>query len=405
MSGGQGGDASINLRITQANKVIDNANARVQPKIDDQQKIIDRENSKTEARVADIQSQISDIDKQVSALDDIIKGLVDQKRSVLAQRKRAEQAKERDALAKKKSDLLKLIDETRNAPNTVVDAAKAEIGKIRSEVESEIKQARDVINGLTSELGKNVDTNKIQSDIDEQNGRIKAASTRLDELTAEKFKLETQNRQLEVEVGPIKYIAQLVYGDVVDMNMLERAVRYMILILIFVFDPLAILMLIASNQGMAEWKDMLKEKAKAKAKINNTVASKGENTESIRDEPSRIVEQATVEPYRYVIRSVPSTETDNIVPDDIKQPIDAMVTVDEHVSEAIIEQDGNDLDRKAEVEQVEQVEQAVSDSVDDSTSKIDSNNDTEELLEKLQKIHEVRLQRFGAGRPSNNNVR
>ncbi len=253
-SGAGNGDAGLNARIAQANKVIENANARVQPKIDEQQKIIDQESTKVEARVKDIQTQIADVDQQVAALDDIVKGLVDQQRSVLAQRKRAEQGPEREELSKKKADLLKQIDGVRNAPNSTVDAAKAEIAKIRSEVDAEIKQAQSVINELTGQLGKNVDTTKLTTDMDEQNARIKAATDRLDQLMEEKFKIETETRKLEVEVGPIKYIAQMIYGDQVDGTLLEKAVRWIIMTLIFVFDPLAVLMLIASNQGLAEWK-------------------------------------------------------------------------------------------------------------------------------------------------------
>jgi hypothetical protein len=250
MTVGQGTDAGLNARITQANRLIENANNRIKPLIDDQQRIIDQEKSKIDASVAGVQSQISDIDQQVAALDEIVKGLVDQQRSVLAQRKRTEQAAERAELYKKKDALIKQIDTIRNTNNPVIDAANAEIAKIRQNVELEIKQARDLINELTTELGKNIDVTKTQTEIDDQNLRIKNATARLNEITEEKFKLETQNRQLEVEVGPIKYIAEMVYGNNPDRNLLEQAVRWVIILIIFVFDPLAVLMIIAANLGL-----------------------------------------------------------------------------------------------------------------------------------------------------------
>lgn len=358
MSGGQGGDAGLNARIAQANKVIDSANARVQPKIDEQQKIIDAETAKVEARVSDIQTQIADVDKQVSALDEIIKGLVDQQRSVLAQKKRAEQSKERDALAKRKAELLKQIDDTRNAPNQAIETAKAEIAKIRSEVETEVTQARSVINGLTAELGKNIDTSKIQQDIDEQNNRIKIASSRMDELTTEKFNLETQNRQLEVEVGPIKYIAQLIYGDTVDMNMLERAVRYMIIILIFVFDPLAVLMLIASNQGLSEWKN-----ARRKMKPQS----------SIRNEDS-------MDPVAHV-----SSKTDI----DNKNEYAPIAKVDDEPNGVIID---NDMMTTADDQNIAD-DGFVSQLADLPQS--ESIDDRDDLLTKLKRRHATKLQRLG----------
>jgi hypothetical protein len=69
----------------------------------------------------------------------------------------------------------------------------------------------------------------------------------VDTLTQQKYELEADVRRLEVEVGPIKYIAEMVYGDQPDANTLEKAVRIMIILLVIVFDPLAVLMLIAAN--------------------------------------------------------------------------------------------------------------------------------------------------------------
>ena len=53
--------------------------------------------------------------------------------------------------------------------------------------------------------------------------------------------------KLESEVGPIRYIAEFVYGEEADRNLLEEAVRWVIITIIFVFDPLAVLLLIASQ--------------------------------------------------------------------------------------------------------------------------------------------------------------
>ncbi len=55
---------------------------------------------------------------------------------------------------------------------------------------------------------------------------------------------------MEAEVGPIKYIAALIYGDSPDTNVLERAVRWVIILLVFVFDPLAIMMLLAATESL-----------------------------------------------------------------------------------------------------------------------------------------------------------
>jgi hypothetical protein len=70
-------------------------------------------------------------------------------------------------------------------------------------------------------------------------------------------------RKVEAEVGPIKYIAAMIYGDNPDENSLERSVRWLIILLIAVFDPLAVLMLIAANLTQIKQKEWQEEKEKA----------------------------------------------------------------------------------------------------------------------------------------------
>ena len=73
----------------------------------------------------------------------------------------------------------------------------------------------------------------------------------IDKLQTEKTTLSVEQTKLEAEVGPLKYIAELIYSNA-DKNQLEAAVRWVIIILVFVFDPLAILLLIAANIGMVK---------------------------------------------------------------------------------------------------------------------------------------------------------
>jgi hypothetical protein len=82
-----------------------------------------------------------------------------------------------------------------------------------------------------------------------KNDHVKNIST----LTAEKIKLDSEVKKLEAEVGPLKYIAELIY-DKTDVDQVERAVRIVIILLVIVFDPLAIILLIAANQGFANAK-------------------------------------------------------------------------------------------------------------------------------------------------------
>lgn len=72
----------------------------------------------------------------------------------------------------------------------------------------------------------------------------------IDELEGQKLELSKEQIALEAEVGPIKYIAELVYED--GQSNLDEAVRGVILLLVFVFDPLAVLLLIAANMSFSQ---------------------------------------------------------------------------------------------------------------------------------------------------------
>jgi multisubunit Na+/H+ antiporter MnhG subunit len=81
---------------------------------------------------------------------------------------------------------------------------------------------------------------------------IDTAQTELDGLEDQKLELSQQLRAIELEVGPIKYIAELIYNDGQDRT--EEAVRWVIIAFIFVFDPMAILLLMAANYTLDQQK-------------------------------------------------------------------------------------------------------------------------------------------------------
>ena len=73
------------------------------------------------------------------------------------------------------------------------------------------------------------------------------------ELSDARAPIASEVRKVEAEVGPIKYIAALIYGDNPDTNVLERAVRWVIILLVIVFDPLAIMMVLAATESL-KWR-------------------------------------------------------------------------------------------------------------------------------------------------------
>jgi hypothetical protein len=81
---------------------------------------------------------------------------------------------------------------------------------------------------------------------------ISRAQSEITKLQEQRAPIASQARQVEAEVGPIKYIAALIYGDNPDANLLEKAVRWVIILIVIVFDPLALTLLLAATKTF-EW--------------------------------------------------------------------------------------------------------------------------------------------------------
>ena len=164
------------------------------------------------------------------------------------------------ALKERELVMLGKIDDVRQTESPVIQTARDEIQRLRESAEAQVVNSQSLIERLRSQLAQTDKADEIDAAIDEQVLRIKTTEAELDVLTEEKYKLEGEYRMLEAEVGPIKYIAEFVYGEQADNNMLEEAVRWVILIIIFVFDPLAVLLLIASQYTFDFARNTRKEK-------------------------------------------------------------------------------------------------------------------------------------------------
>jgi hypothetical protein len=83
---------------------------------------------------------------------------------------------------------------------------------------------------------------------------IQTEQKTISSLSQERAPIAAEVRKVEAEVGPIKYIAQFVYGES-DKDLLEKAVTWVIIILIAVFDPLAVILLLASQISFQNFRD------------------------------------------------------------------------------------------------------------------------------------------------------
>jgi len=182
--------------------------------------------------------RLTQLDDEIAALEATSGGLFSNKKKKLEELSLTQQA-ERDLIQTKK------------------DEAEGRIKEARVNTEKQIRTIRQRIDAF-----QDTSTTEITEDpnLQEYEENIRAAYLRIENLQAKKFSAESEIANLEVEVGPIKYIAALVEDMGIDNVVLAEAVRFVILILVFVFDPLAVGMLLAANLSLRKARQLPYEK-------------------------------------------------------------------------------------------------------------------------------------------------
>jgi hypothetical protein len=107
----------------------------------------------------------------------------------------------------------------------------------------------------TTETGADKAAQLRRSQAAERNRLLKEIDTeqkKIQKISEERAPIAAEVRKVEAEVGPIKYIAALIYGDNPEANVLEKSVRWVIILIVIVFDPLALTLLLAATKSI-EW--------------------------------------------------------------------------------------------------------------------------------------------------------
>ena len=203
---------------------------------------------------------VNGLNDQVATIRNESKATVDAERTRLSDIVNNIRTVQIPSVKTRELEILKTIDEVRQKESPVIATALTEIARIRASADTQVLQSQSLIERLQQQLAQTDKADEIDAAVDEQLARIKTTEGEIDILTEEKYTLEAEYRMLEAEVGPIKYIAEFVYGESADKSMLEEAVRWVILIIIFVFDPLAVLLLIASQYTFDFARDSRREK-------------------------------------------------------------------------------------------------------------------------------------------------
>ena len=153
-----------------------------------------------------------------------------------------------EAIAKATANELAVASAAQRIIVDIQNKLKQDLAGVDVKYADQIASIETIINDYKAQA--NTKTGDIDGKIIELENQIEAEQDKIDEVNEDKIVLLSKQAQLEVEVGPLKYIAEFVYGQEANQNLLEAAVRWVIIIIIFVFDPLAVLLLIAANMSL-----------------------------------------------------------------------------------------------------------------------------------------------------------
>lgn len=139
--------------------------------------------------------------------------------------------------------------------DTKIQTARENIESNRKALTQMDAQVDQLLGRTTDDKGANraVSVRKQQAaERKRLNAEIAAEQETISKLQDEAAPIRAEVRKVEAEVGPVKYIAAMIYGDNPDSNLLERAVRWVIVLIVFVFDPLALTLVLAA-QSSYKW--------------------------------------------------------------------------------------------------------------------------------------------------------
>ena len=150
------------------------------------------------------------------------------------------------------------------------------LDRVNSRIASEqkvIDRAERQLENLDKALERYVELGAVSKGLDRRESQeeerlkltnmVNKSQDKIDEYLDQKSEYELEIKNFEVEVGPLKYISALLYGDDA-LTFLENAVRWVILILVFVFDPLAVLLVVAANITI---RDVLNKRKRIRDKL------------------------------------------------------------------------------------------------------------------------------------------
>ena len=228
----------------------------------------------------------------------------------------------------------------------------------KDNIDANRKALKQMDEAVDQVMGRSADEKGADKAVSIRRSQAKERARLLSEISAEQKTIATVNearapiaaevRKVEAEVGPIKYIAAFVYGDNPETNILERAVRWVIILIVAVFDPLALVLILAAQQSI-KWaredkqetdqdahKRIDQELAETKQDLDKTQDPKYEPDDgALTDDQVEQIKKTTAEKYPYL--NQPFVHFKDLKPMVATPPVTEIVPEPEVVTEVVPE--------------------------------------------------------------------
>jgi len=232
------GTADGDIEVQQS--IIADANEKLKTLLAVETNTIRDLNDRLNTTVKDLNDRLKTLDKNVSDVLTSNKSFFNEEKA--AADLKASQKEEREQIANK-------IAEAQETIAIKIAEAEKRIAELKADHKVEIAKAQEIIANMRS--GSQDNKGQFTKEIETAEKKIFDSQGKIDLYIVEKQPLEKEMLTLEAEIGPVKYIAALaVDWGITDNVETSKAVRWVILLLIVVFDPLAVLLLIAANQSL-----------------------------------------------------------------------------------------------------------------------------------------------------------
>ncbi len=244
---------------------------------------------------------------------------------------------------------IELIDEKIKISRENIAMNQTALGQMNSQVDQLLGRTDDdkgANRAVQVRRQQRAERNRLQNE-------IAAEQEAIAKLNEEAAPIRAEVRKIEAEVGPIKYIAAMIYGDNPDSNLLERAVRWMIILIVMVFDPLALVLVLAAQSSYRWLDDDLRNRKKEDEFKEEVIDTKLDETlddmthETAYDVPkedenvSETIQPDTIQPDDVVREDVPETPTPDAAPSgDSVEQVQARESSSREEPETVIKTDG-----------------------------------------------------------------